>query len=172
MLQALSSKVLSFPYIKSISRKGFIGLVWSERLLLLRKAAFQTAHVAWLFPTADWLELSLQKVKGRYPDPKCDFFKFSSLILINGWQQVIQGLDRPLTCKGRSTEAESGNMKSWQKFAATIAAIWGEQHKIGLPGSGPAFRDCHFHWHSCQIMINTFFSHSTGHCKQQTTKEV
>ena len=57
MLQALSSKVLSFPYIKSISRKGFIGLVWSERLLLLRKAAFQTAHVAWLFPTADWLEL-------------------------------------------------------------------------------------------------------------------
>ena len=46
-----------FPYIKSISRKGFIGLVWSERLLLLRKAAFQTAHVAWLFPTADWLEL-------------------------------------------------------------------------------------------------------------------
>ena len=45
-----------FPYIKSISRKGFIGRVWSERLPFLRKATFQTAQVAWLFSTADWTD--------------------------------------------------------------------------------------------------------------------
>ena len=48
----------------------------------------------------------------RVNDVKMDFLFEVALILINGWQQVIQGLNRPLTCKGRPAEAVAGNMES------------------------------------------------------------
>ena len=57
------------------------------------------------------MNVTQEKAK-RIRDISMDFQFKVALILINGWQQVIRGLDRPLTCKARSTEAVAGNMES------------------------------------------------------------
>ena len=71
-----------------------------------------------------------------------DFYFEPALILINGWQQVIRGLDRPLTCKLRSTEAVAGNMESWQKLRQPFLKCCRNMRRLastGIAWTGPAF---------------------------------
>ena len=58
------------------------------------------------------MNVTQEKAKRTTDHINMDFQFEVALILINGWQQVIWGLDRPLTCKARSTEAVAGNMES------------------------------------------------------------